>query len=70
VKGREAPSDITLFKSLGIGVEDVASARFVYDRAVKAKKGKSVEFGGERFDAVTSPRRRPVKKPSKARRRR
>ncbi len=70
VKGRETPSDITLFKSLGIGVEDVASARFVFERAVKAKAGTSVEFGGERFDAVaSSPRRRPVKKTPKANRR-
>jgi ornithine cyclodeaminase/alanine dehydrogenase-like protein (mu-crystallin family) len=51
VKGRETPGDITLFKSLGIGVEDVASARFVYDKAEKLGAGKSVEFGGQRFDS-------------------
>jgi ornithine cyclodeaminase len=50
-KGREKPDEITLFKSLGIGVEDVASARFVYQKAMKTGAGKSVEFGGERFDA-------------------
>src|SRR5207247_8263083 len=49
--GREHPDDITLFKSLGIGVEDVASAQFVYEKALKAGAGTSVEFGGERFDA-------------------
>ena len=28
-------TDITLFKSLGIAVEDVASARHIYDKAVE-----------------------------------
>jgi ornithine cyclodeaminase/alanine dehydrogenase-like protein (mu-crystallin family) len=51
VRGRQGLDDITLFKSLGIGVEDVASARFVYEKALKAGVGTSVEFGGQRFDA-------------------
>ncbi|MBI4500634.1 MAG: ornithine cyclodeaminase family protein [Gemmatimonadetes bacterium] len=51
IEGRTTPSDITVFKSLGIGVEDVASAKFVYDKAVKLNVGTSVEFGGERYDA-------------------
>jgi ornithine cyclodeaminase len=49
--GRRSPEEITLFKSLGIGVEDVASARFTYEKALKAGVGVSVEFGGQRFDA-------------------
>jgi len=50
-RGREKRDEITLFKSLGIGVEDVASARFVYQKALKTGSGNSVEFGGERYDA-------------------
>ena len=50
VHGRRSPEEITLFKSLGIGVEDVASAQFVYEKAMKAGMGTAVEFGGERFD--------------------
>ena len=49
VKGRTAPDDITLFKSLGLAIEDVASAQFAYDRALKTKTGVAVEFGGEKF---------------------
>ena len=37
--GRAGPREITLFKSLGLAVEDVATARFVYDRAVARKMG-------------------------------
>ena len=50
--GRGNAQEITLFKSLGIGVEDVASAKFVYDRALKARVGTAVEFGGERYDSA------------------
>ncbi len=33
VEGRRTPADVTLFKSLGMAVEDVATARHVYERA-------------------------------------
>jgi ornithine cyclodeaminase len=33
--GRQSPEEITLFKSLGLAVEDVAAARFVWRRAEK-----------------------------------
>ncbi len=33
VQGRRTREEITLFKSLGMAVEDVATARYVYDRA-------------------------------------
>ena len=46
--GRGSESEITLYKSLGIGVEDVTSARHIYDKAVKLKKGTWIELGGER----------------------
>jgi ornithine cyclodeaminase len=49
-KGRESDDEITLFKSLGIGVEDLASADHIYKKALDAKVGALVEFGGERDD--------------------
>ena len=35
--GRTAPSEITLFKSLGLALEDVAIAKLVYERVVAAR---------------------------------
>src|SRR6266446_416044 len=42
--GRAHPQDVTLFKSLGIALEDVAVAARVYDRAVKEGVGRMVEW--------------------------
>ncbi|PJF40840.1 MAG: ornithine cyclodeaminase, partial [Phototrophicales bacterium] len=50
VKGRETDDEITLFKSLGIAVEDVASAYHVYQKAKERGVGTSVELGGEKHD--------------------
>jgi len=38
--GRGDPSEITLFKSLGIGLEDLAAASLVYDLALEAGAGR------------------------------
>ena len=38
-KGRTSPSDLTLFKSLGIALEDVAFGELVYQRALAAGVG-------------------------------
>lgn len=43
-QGRRAPSDITVFKSLGIALEDVACASLVYQRAQKAGAGTKVSI--------------------------
>jgi alanine dehydrogenase len=40
IKGRTSPSDLTLFKSLGIALEDVAFGELVYQRALAAGVGK------------------------------
>jgi alanine dehydrogenase len=40
VQGRQSSSDITLFKSLGIALEDVAFGELVYQRALAAGIGK------------------------------
>jgi ornithine cyclodeaminase len=43
-----APDDRTVFKSLGLAVEDLAAARAVYARALASGRGTWVELGGER----------------------
>jgi alanine dehydrogenase len=42
VAGRTSPEEITLFKSVGLAVQDMSAARVVYDEAVK--KGVGTEF--------------------------
>jgi ornithine cyclodeaminase/alanine dehydrogenase-like protein (mu-crystallin family) len=42
--GRKHAQDVTLFKSLGIGIEDVAVAARVYARAVEAGIGTNVDW--------------------------
>jgi ornithine cyclodeaminase/alanine dehydrogenase len=42
--GRGGDSDITLFKSLGIALEDIAFGKVIYDRALAA--GRGMELGG------------------------
>jgi len=44
VPGRQSPEDITLFASQGIALEDLATARLVYDRAVAEGAGREMEF--------------------------
>ena len=52
VRGRERDDDRTLFKSLGLAVEDVAAARFIYERALASGCGTWVTIGGLRHDQV------------------
>jgi ornithine cyclodeaminase/alanine dehydrogenase-like protein (mu-crystallin family) len=42
VAGRRSPAEITLFKSLGIALEDVAFAQLVYQRALKGGVGRAL----------------------------
>lgn len=44
VEGRSTQSQITLFKSNGLAIEDVAVARHVYDLAVSRRVGREIEF--------------------------
>ena len=46
--GRQSESEITVFKSLGLAVEDVAAARLIYDNALREGAGTRVELGGAR----------------------
>jgi len=42
LQGRRDPTGITLFKSIGLAVEDVIAAAFVYERASKAGIGSAI----------------------------
>lgn len=46
--GRGAPGEITLFKSLGLAVEDVACASFICRRARERGVGTTIDLGGKR----------------------
>ena len=48
VAGRAHGQEITLFKSLGLAVQDLAAASLVYRRAVDRELGTWVDLGGER----------------------
>ena len=43
--GRRAGDEVTLFKSLGIAVEDLAAAHYLYTQAVARGEGVSVPLG-------------------------
>lgn len=42
--GRENEAEITLFKSVGLAIQDAATAKLVYDKARKMKKGIEVKI--------------------------
>ena len=48
---RGAAEDITMFRSLGLAIEDLAAARHVYERATRSGGGTAVELVGERHGA-------------------
>lgn len=43
-EGRKSEDEITLFKSLGLAVEDLAAAAFLYDKARREQRGAWVDF--------------------------
>ena len=49
IAGRRSPEELTIFKALGIAVEDLAAAHRVLERAAALGKGVFVEIGGGRF---------------------
>lgn len=49
-RGRESPEEITLFKSLGLAIEDLAAAHHIYTQAIASGAGTSLEFGGARYE--------------------
>ncbi|TLY12764.1 MAG: hypothetical protein E6K84_05845 [Thaumarchaeota archaeon] len=48
VPGRTNDQEITLFKSLGLAVADLASAQHIYQKAKAEGIGTWVDFNGER----------------------
>lgn len=46
--GRQSSDDVTLFKSLGLAIEDLAAAHHVYTRAAATGTGHWLELGGIR----------------------
>jgi len=44
VPGRTSPEEITLFKSVGLAIQDMSAARIVFDEAVKRGIGTEFEF--------------------------
>lgn len=46
VPGRVSRDDITIFESLGIAIEDLASAHFIHRRAIETGAGTWLEWGG------------------------
>lgn len=47
--GRTSDDEITVFKAVGLAVEDAAVARFVYDKASREGLGKEVDLWGTGF---------------------
>ncbi len=45
IEGRTSPEEITLFKSLGLAVEDLQAAHFIVERARAAGMGAEIEIG-------------------------
>jgi len=50
IEGRRSEDEITLYKSLGLAIEDLAAAHYVYQQALEKGIGTSVPFGGRRHD--------------------
>jgi ornithine cyclodeaminase len=44
--GRVSPDDVTIYESLGIALEDLASAHFIHARALESGAGTWLEWGG------------------------
>ena len=54
VRGRTSRDDITLFKSLGLAVEDVAALRHIHTKALDMGRGVTVDLGGRRATTPAS----------------
>jgi ornithine cyclodeaminase len=51
-EARKSKNEITLFESLGLAIEDLASAEHIYRQALKKDMGIAVELGGGRHDSA------------------
>jgi alanine dehydrogenase len=48
VPGRGSAAERTIFKSLGIAIEDLAAAHHIWRKAERLNKGAAIDFGGRR----------------------
>jgi len=48
IPGRRSRAEITLFKSLGIAVEDLAAAHRIHHNSIRAHRGVEIDFGGKK----------------------
>lgn len=46
--GRASDQEITVFKSLGLAIEDLAAADYIYRKALATSQGAAIELGGGR----------------------
>jgi ornithine cyclodeaminase/alanine dehydrogenase-like protein (mu-crystallin family) len=46
LQGRTSPEDITVYESLGVAIEDLASAHAIHRRAIERGEGEWLEWGG------------------------
>jgi alanine dehydrogenase len=44
IKGRNTPEEITIFEALGLAIEDLAAANFIYGNAISAGKGTRINI--------------------------
>jgi ornithine cyclodeaminase/alanine dehydrogenase-like protein (mu-crystallin family) len=51
VPGRQTTDERTLFKSLGIAIEDLAAAHHIWRKAESQNRGTALDFGGLREPA-------------------
>jgi ornithine cyclodeaminase/alanine dehydrogenase len=51
---RSLPDGLTVFKSVGTGLQDIVAAKAVYDVALERGLGREIEFlGGKQFEGIT-----------------
>ena len=48
IEGRTGATEITLFKSLGLAVEDLAATYYIYRKLEKTGKGNWIDFGDKK----------------------
>jgi ornithine cyclodeaminase/alanine dehydrogenase-like protein (mu-crystallin family) len=53
IPGRTSPEQITLFKSLGLAIEDLAAAHHILGKAREKGLGSRIELGGSRRETTT-----------------
>jgi ornithine cyclodeaminase len=50
--GRRSPDEVTLFKSLGIAVEDLAAVHYIHEQALARGVGLWVDIGGRHYGSA------------------